>query len=593
MSNPGGFRGFADFASPSFAASSGSTTSAATLAAARAAKQKQQEKNDEGGNSNINPGGRGSKTRTNIRPSPIYTGSDARLIVLFRKIGQKRDPATKSRALEDLVSAVFPNKDEIDQAKEKGEIDGDAAAIVEEFSRPEKIASLCHLVFLHETKLGYDNNASVRSGSYMALTAAKYHVPKAWNGLFLVDKDDGNCDATTGSEPRVATASTTVGMAWGASKGDPSGEVAKSALAFMNEVIVAEQENGRDESPSDFKMNETISGNETPPPGKGVQMAVLKYSKSILRCKRASSLQEVINPVSPTIISGSVSGNSIGGGKAPGKSKKNKPPGGIQEASESATSISETEREEMEERYERVVLSVLCGLGWMISCRPEIGGNTETYAPDQSFRYSENQCFPEASSIVRLMQSSRGSFRREAYALVGKLCQFSRSIVLSGHARDASSESQNDNILPLGTLLPSVLSAERDPTNFVSLMEMILTYIAAFRGNGNDPWEYLDATSFTKSLSKAVRRACYGAPVIVWGPTILPIVASLPRLEVATEPNHVATEREDRMKEAEVRPLPLLVVESLVSLFYFLFFGHFSFLRLYAYPNLFSSPFFM
>jgi len=134
---------------------------------------------------------------------------------------------------------------------------------------------------------------------------------------------------------------------------------------------------------------------------------------------------------------------------------------------------------------------------------------------------------------------------------------------LSDHAGDTSPESQNDNMLPLGTLIPSVLSAERDPTIFASLMEMILTYIAVFQGNGNDPWKYLDPSLFTKSLSKTVRRACYGAPAIGWGPTILPIVASLPILDVATEPNHDATEREERMKGTEVRPLPLLAVESL------------------------------
>lgn len=124
-----GFSGFAEFAkADSFA----STTAAATLARRRQAESK---KNSSTGD--------GATRRSKFRPSPIYTGSDARLIVLFRKIGQKRDPATKVRALEELSQCVFPP---ISKATASSEAD--------EFPRPEKIAALCHLAFLHETKLG-------------------------------------------------------------------------------------------------------------------------------------------------------------------------------------------------------------------------------------------------------------------------------------------------------------------------------------------------------------------------------------------------------------------------------------------------------
>ena len=49
----------------------------------------------------------------------------------------------KVRALEELSQCVFPpiSKDT-------------ASSEADDFPRPEKIAALCHLVFLHETKLG-------------------------------------------------------------------------------------------------------------------------------------------------------------------------------------------------------------------------------------------------------------------------------------------------------------------------------------------------------------------------------------------------------------------------------------------------------
>ena len=128
-----GFSGFAEFAKADF--SSTSTTAAATFARRRQAASKKN-------SSTSSDGHRSEKSRNKFQPSPIYAGSDVRLIVLFRKIGQKRDPLTKVRALEELIQSVFPP------------ISKETSSNKEDFPRPEKIAALCHLAFLHETKLG-------------------------------------------------------------------------------------------------------------------------------------------------------------------------------------------------------------------------------------------------------------------------------------------------------------------------------------------------------------------------------------------------------------------------------------------------------
>jgi len=332
----------------------------------------------------------------------------------------------------------------------------------------------------------YDNNFSVRAGSYKALTASKDHVPKAWVSLFVGE---------SGDDTTFCPAATTVGMAWIASRGDPAAEVAKNAAAFITE----------------------ITANETEASTKVIKEATCKYSKAILTCKRASSLQDVINPTSAQSTSSGVSNKSTANA---GKNKKNK--------AENAPVVNESEKEEMEECYERVILSVLSGVGWLVQCYPE----TMTIAAEQP--YVDMESFPDSPSISRILQSSRGSFRREAYNLVGKICQFAPSLILSESASH----------LKVASLIPNLLSSEKESSSFSPLLEMVLTYFAALR---NEQWEKLDSVAFTKSLSKSLRRACYGAPASAWSPMILPLVASLPRQE------------SDNVDS----PAPLAVVESL------------------------------
>ncbi|KAL7436735.1 hypothetical protein ACHAXM_008688 [Skeletonema potamos] len=319
------------------------------------------------------------------------------------------------------------------------------------------------------------------------MTAAKDHLPKAWRGLFLGESgDDTRCPA-----------STTVGMAWIAARGDPAADVARNAAAFITEV----------------------AADETEAATKVITEATCKYSKAILTCKRASSLQDVINPTSISSTSSGVSNKSVSG-----KNKKNNKTENVQD-------VNESEKEEMEECYERTILSVLSGLGWLVQCHPE---NTAT----NEQTYVDVVCFPDSSSITRILQSSRGSFRREAYNLVGKLCQFAPSLILPESA----------NNLEMAPLIPNLLSSEKESSNFSPLLEMILTYFAAFRAEHfKFKWEKLDCVAFAKSLNKSLRRACYGAPASAWCPMILPLVASLPRQE----------------NEDVDAPAPLVVVESL------------------------------
>lgn len=86
----------------------------------------------------------------------------------------------------------------------------------------------------------------------------------------------------------------------------------------------------------------------------------------------------------------------------------------------------------------------------------------------------------------------------------------------------------------------------------------------------------IDPVLFTTALSKALRRGCYGAPAGLWGPIILPFVASLPahpQSGVGSGSNEevngrieVDEERKDPQVPQSPSPLQLTIVSSLVSL---------------------------
>ena len=243
MTNTNTFRGFADYAT-----NNPTSTTAAALLAAKAAA------------SNGGRGGGRSTTTTNnndtttiiaaarqrttksLRPSPVYTGSDARIAILFRKIGRKSDPITRVRGLEELIHEVYPpplpppppssssssaataavallttsegttTKDEDEKVRYGGTTQSDTTTMTtttttttscNNYTRVEKIATLCHLAYLHEIRLMYDDEPNVRSTSYSAFVAARTHIPTAWDKLFLLQSasssNNNNSDVNEGS----------------------------------------------------------------------------------------------------------------------------------------------------------------------------------------------------------------------------------------------------------------------------------------------------------------------------------------------------------------------------------------------------------
>jgi hypothetical protein len=140
----GEFIGFGAFAAPASAPIDASASSTASGAASGTATTT-------------------SNSTTSMALSPIYSGSDSQLSLMFQRIGQKRDAITKTKALQELA-AYFANSELPNNKK-------------------HKVEALSHLGYLYHTKLHYESAASVRSTSLSCLQAASLQVPKAWTNI--------------------------------------------------------------------------------------------------------------------------------------------------------------------------------------------------------------------------------------------------------------------------------------------------------------------------------------------------------------------------------------------------------------------------
>jgi len=106
------------------------------------------------------------------------------------------------------------------------------------------------------------------------------------------------------------------------------------------------------------------------------------------------------------------------------------------------------------------------------------------------------------------------SLRRKTYSLLATICQHAKSLVYG---------EVGDSTLP--KLLMNALTQEKDAVNIPSLLEVLLLYLNNFPDG--DPWKVVDVQALVKGLGKQLKKACHGASASQWGPTMLPLIASL------------------------------------------------------------------
>ncbi len=399
-----------------------------------------------------------------LKPNPIYAGSDSQLSQIFKRI-TKKDATTKSRALSDLVNYAFPCNDS-----------GNATATL--LQKNEQVSVLSHFFYLLANKLIHENNSLVRKGALKVLGNSTEHVPKACNSLL---RQDASLDS-------VGAIGNLIGWTYSCQSSQIAEESKLASQVWNSVFAVLKKFNGED-----------IEGY--------VKWCIVSHAEAILQSSsRAATLAAAL----------SVSKKKINQPSRPNKGGKGKAPSKLNEASGGA---SESEKEDIEERHERVVLLTLRSLCVLFREHPEIDKN--------DFRYAD--IFNDSAVLYKHFSSQKGSFRRATFGLVSCVLQNSISLV---HDKKKKSN------LPL--LLMNALSSERDIANFASLFEMILLFIASFRKfdggiqlawvNKDNEHGYcrgIDLNAFVKSLSKLLKKACYGSSSLQWGPMILPILATI------------------------------------------------------------------
>ena len=374
-------------------------------------------------------GGRNDSNSSRVRLSPIYTGSDQKLLLLFPKIGQKRDAITKTKALLDLDE--FFRSDQGITKKAKAE-------------------ALSHFLYLFQTKLYYDNSSRVRAHAVKVCSSASLSLPKAWKNLTA----EGGAIEIHGM--LLCT------------KADLAAEVRTAASAYPSE------DGGSDEQ----ALNAGMWGHAK---------KILSYNKPI--DMHIELFQKK------------------GGGGGDGASTKSRSP---------AVKLSESQQEELEERYERIVGTVIEGMRLYLLWRRKQLPNEDTASTDS-----------DPSSVKYLWKaiaSLKSSLRRQTYALLSTVCQLpSTDNKQFGCTKEALIDPSK-----MSKLLSQSLGSEKESANIGILLETLLAFLVSFFPSKEDRAITM-ANQFAKPLTKLFKKGCHGAsPATSWTPTVLPLVALLP-----------------------------------------------------------------
>ena len=328
--------------------------------------------------------------QTSIVWSPVYNGSDRQLAITFKKIGQKRDGSTKTKALID-IKTFFTDENQ---------------------NKKDQISALTHLLFIFHARLFYDDFASVRAAALSTLDVARKRLPKVWKKM--LDRHEE-----------------VKGMIW-CSQADPSSEVKISVQAISKSL-----------------SSDDWSG-------------VWAYVSRILTYSRPKVMYDDLF------------------------ARKS-----------SDDSLSDSENEQLDERFERLVGTALSGLTLWIQSFPET----------EIFEYSS---YITDSILWKPLTSARNSFRRKAYQLLGALCLHAKSLVYGPNGSKS-----------LPSLLPTIVAQEKDPTNVPHVFDVLLMYLTSGTSSS------LSRDKLVKPINKMLRKACFGASALGWAPALLPLIVSI------------------------------------------------------------------
>jgi len=169
-----------------------------------------------------------------------------------------------------------------------------------------------------------------------------------------------------------------------------------------------------------------------------------------------------------------------------------------------AAELTEQQKDAMEERFERLVGTTLQAIELWMRTHPESDATaTSDIDDDDDVDVAIDQAYPNAVTKLwwKTLHSPKTSLRRKTCQLLATVCTHLSSRVPPD----------------MHTILQQVLSSEKEAVNIPCLLEAVLAYLAHDASHADD--------TLTKPVGKLLKKACYGAKVAAWGPTLLPLVA--------------------------------------------------------------------
>ena len=349
-------------------------------------------------------------------------------------------------------------------------------------NRPEKVATLANLLHLYKAKLSHDNHYSVRSRALYILTEASKSVPKAWVKFItgILSHPQGEENNGVGN---------VIGWIY-ISTCDPMSEVKRAANALWD-TLHTDITNGNyilDDEDNHITPVEQLTM---------LYQAVWDHLLEVL--------QVTIRP---------------------------------HKLNQALFDTKKGDKEEMEERFERVVLTTLRAMNHFMS--------SSIYT--ETFTLNDN-----IPLLYRNMTSHRANFRIATYMLTSTICN-----TLFTKSTPQTHQQNKEHFKTLTPLLLRSLSFEKDPANFPKLIELFLFYISSLRHIHGQMWNYTDKeenqdegqndneesqsskhedyvditiniSEFMQGLTNSLSVAFYGCPANQWTPSILPLCATLPK----------------------------------------------------------------
>jgi hypothetical protein len=397
--------------------------------------------------------------------------------------------------LRTLFTTRFSKRDAITLTKAIHDLD----ILFSSSNIPKKqlVEGLCHYAYWFHTKFVYDANPSVRAAALRVWIHQWHQFPKAIATL-----------VTQKQQPEL------LGMIYTMAKADPSYEV-------RNVIVQNENEQQRTSAPWNNQHNTTV------PIPNDWERGIFLWARRILSYSRASALHQAI---------------------CPSKINHNN-------NASSSHELSNAEKEEREERYERLVGGCLDALHHWIRQHyhhhkhpPNEPPNETATSSSLYFRTATDSYHDERSDHPdddydfscwwKHWNSSKPTLRRKSYQLLTTIVQ--SSIAHSSTTLVLVLPTKNTN--PLETLLVQALSNETQNGNIPILFETVLAVLQQQQQQQQilvDPnTMHVSTAALLPPLIQQFQHACHGASVREWGPTLLVFVSLFAK-------NHKPTTKED------------------------------------------------